>query len=256
MTTKHNQTVNLPLLANKTALITGGGDGFGAAIARIFAQNGANVVIADINLKKARDITESIGHQALAIKADVTRADDSINMVAQTQSHFGNLDIFVANAGFTHRQMPMLEVDEDVFDLMLAVNVKALYYGLRAVVPAMKEGGSIITLGATVATHPQSGLVWFGASKGFVMSATQAMAIELAPKNIRVNALCPIQADQTSLTSFYGRQSQTKAQELIGQIPLGRLSSPDDIAKAALWLASDQSSFTTGILLPIDGGCM
>jgi len=150
--------------------------------------------------------------------------------------------------------MPLTEVDEDVFDLMIAVNIKALYYGLRAVVPAMPKGGAIITLGAMVATRPKAGLGWFGAAKGFVMSATQAMALELAPKNIRVNALCPIQADQASLTTFYGEESQIRAQELAQQIPLKRLAAADDIAKAALWLASDQSSFTTGSLLPIDGG--
>jgi len=253
-TTNNSQKNNIALLRHKTALITGGGDGFGAAIARIFAKNGAHVVIADINFKKAQNLADSLDTKAMPVKADVTRADDNAHMVAQVQNHFGSLDIFVANAGFTHRQGSMSQVDEDTFDLMLAVNAKALYYGLRAVVPAMEKGGSIITLGATVATRPRAGLGWFGASKGFVMSATQAMALELAPKNIRVNSLCPIEADQTSLTSFYGEQAQTKAKELAQQIPLQRLAYADDIAKAALWLASDQSSFTTGALLPVDGG--
>jgi len=242
------------LLHHKTALITGGGDGFGAAIAQLFAAQGAHVVIADINLKKAQNLADKIGQQALAVKADVTRRDDTQHMVAQTQSHFGSLDIFVANAGFTHRQMPLTQVEEDIFDLVIAVNVKALYYGMQAVVPLMNKGGSIITLGALAATRPRSGLTWFAAAKGFVMSATKAMALELAPQNIRVNALCPAEADEPSLTGFYGPETQSKRQELAEQIPLKRLSQSDDVAKAALWLASDQSSFTTGTLLPIDGG--
>jgi len=251
-------------LANKTALITGGGGGFGAAIARLFVAQGANVVIADINFKKAQDLADELGSQALAVKADVTRDDDTRFMVARTQEYFGALDVFVANAGFTHRQMPLTQLDEEVFDLVLAVNIKALYYGMRAVVPLMKAGGSIITVGATIAQHPRPGLAWFCAAKGFVMSATKALAVELAPQNIRVNALCPAEADRTSLEAFYDENTQikreaqakreAKREALAQHIPLGRLTSGDDVAQAALWLASDHSSFTTGSFLPVDGG--
>ncbi|WP_246708084.1 glucose 1-dehydrogenase [Bartonella sp. HY038] len=251
-------------LKGKTALITGAGAGFGAAIAQKLALAGANVVLADINLKKAdtiakhivTDIGKTQENTAIAVQADVTREGDIDHMVTKALQHFKKIDIFIANAGFAHPQADVTDVDEPTFDLILAVNIKSLYYAVKALVPHMKEngGGSIITLGATMAERPQSGFSWFGAAKGWVMSATRALALELAHDNIRVNCVCPAQSDTATFDVFYGSLAEKKRQELINSIPLGRLSNPQDVANAALWLASEQSSFTTGAIIPVDGG--
>lgn len=245
------------LLNGKTALITGAGAGFGAAIALRFAHEGANVVIADINLKKAQSVADTIGSKAKAVQADVTRQDDTQTMVKTSLDTFGGIDIFVANAGFAHQQANLTDIDEDTFDLVFAVNAKALYYAIRAVVPIMEQagnGGSIITLGATSVNRPHEGFAWFTAAKGWVMSATRAIALELAPKNVRVNCVCPAEADTGTFETLYGSQALEKLKQRADTIPLGRLSSPRDVANAALWLASDESAFTTGAFLPVDGG--
>lgn len=247
-------------LKGKTALITGAGAGFGAAIATQLAIAGANVALVDINLKNVenviKDIAKICDSSTLAIQADVTREDDIQNMVAKTLEDFKKIDIFVANAGFAHQQANVTEVDEHTFDLILAVNIKALYFAVKALVPHMEKngGGNIVTLGATMAERPQAGFSWFGAAKGWVMSATRALALELGSQNIRVNCVCPAQSDTATFDVFYGNLAEKKRKELINSIPLGRLSSPQDVANAVLWLASDLSAFTTGAILPVDGG--
>ncbi|MHC5305724.1 glucose 1-dehydrogenase [Bartonella sp. LJL80] len=243
-------------LAGKTALITGAGAGFGAAMAKRFAAEGAQIAVVDINPVHARNIVEEIGDNAIAITADISHLGDVHHMVEATVAAFGRIDVFVANAGFTHRRMPLEHVSEDVFDLVQAVNVKALYYGVQSVLPVMErqKSGVILTMGAIAVERPRSGMTWFTAAKGWIMAASRAMALELADRNIRVNCLCPAEADTQSLQSSYGDTSKQTVEQLRAEIPLGRLSTPEDVANAALWLASDEAAFVTGAVLPIDGG--
>ncbi|KXF78647.1 3-ketoacyl-ACP reductase [Paramesorhizobium deserti] len=243
-------------LNGKVAIITGAGSGFGAGIAKRFAEEGAKVVLADINLKRANGIAGAIGDTAIAVQADVSRKEDIDGLVASAMDRFGRIDIMVNNAGFTHRNMPLTEVSEDNFDLIFAVNMKALYFSALAVVPIMEGqgGGSIINTASTTALRPREGLAWYNASKGWVLSATKSMALELAAKNIRANCLCPVEGDTEMLKLFLEEDTPERRTALKESIPLGRFSTPLDIANAALWLASDEASFVTGTALEVDGG--
>ncbi|WP_439273598.1 glucose 1-dehydrogenase [Pseudochrobactrum sp. HB0163] len=243
-------------LKDKIAIVTGAGSGFGAAIARRFAQEGAKVVVADINSKRANDVASAIGQHAVALAADVSRKDDMERLVGSTLQHFGRLDIMVNNAGFAYKSMPLTDVPEDSFDLINAVNMKALYFSSLAVVPVMRKsgGGSIINMASISAKHPRKGLTWFNASKGWVLSATKSMALELAEHKIRVNAICPVESETETLKIVLGLDTQEAREEIRSSIPLGRLSSPEDVANAALWLAGDEAAFVTGTSVDIDGG--
>ncbi|WP_183429113.1 SDR family oxidoreductase [Mesorhizobium sp. RMAD-H1] len=243
-------------LNGKTAIITGAGSGFGAGIAKRFAEEGADVVLADINLKRAGGVAAAIGDTAIAVQADVSRKDDVDELVAAAMQRFGRIDIMVNNAGFTHRNMPLTAVSEDNFDLIFAVNMKALYFSTLAVVPIMEGqgGGAIVNTASTTALRPREGLAWYNASKGWVLSATKSLALELAPKNIRVNCLCPVEGDTDMLKLLLDEDTPERRRALKESIPLGRFSTPLDIANAALWLASDEASFVTGTALEVDGG--
>ncbi len=243
-------------LAGKTAIITGGASGFGEGMAKRFAEEGANVVVADLNHKGAETVANAIGKSAIAVQADVSRKEDVDAMVAAAMDTFGRVDIMVNNAGFTHRNGSMLDVDESKFDLISAVNMKAIYYATLAVVPIMEMqgGGSIITTASTAGLRPRPGLTWYNASKGWAITATKSMAVELAPKNIRVNCLCPVAGETGMLSLFMGEDTPEKRAQFKASIPLGRLSTPLDIANAALWLASDEAGFITGVALEVDGG--
>lgn len=243
-------------LADKVAIITGAGSGFGAAIAKRFAEEGAKVVLADVNTKRIEELAASIGGDALAVHADVSRKDDVVHLAKTTFERFGRIDIMVNNAGFTHRNMPLNEVSEDNFDLITAVNMKALYFSTLAVTPVMERqgGGVIINTASASAAHPRKGLAWYSASKGWVVSATKALALELADRKIRVNCLCPVESDTETLGLFMASDTPEARALLKQTIPLGRFSIPRDIADAALWLASDEASFITGTALDIDGG--
>ncbi|WP_421853958.1 SDR family oxidoreductase [Oricola sp.] len=243
-------------LDGKTAVITGAASGFGAGMARRFAEEGANVVVADLNGLGAEEIAASIGDSALPVAADVTRRDDIESMIGTAVERFGGIDIMVNNAGYTHKNGDLLEVDEETFDLVFAVNVKAIYHATLAVVPLMEErgGGSIITTASTAALRPRPGLTWYNASKGWAVTATKSMAVELAPKNIRVNALCPVAGETGMLARFMGEDTPEIREKFKSVIPLGRFSTPLDIANAALWLASDEAAFITGVALEVDGG--
>jgi 3-oxoacyl-[acyl-carrier protein] reductase len=245
-------------LQGKSAVVTGAGGGFGEGIARRFAAEGARVVVADINPDAARRVAASIGNGAVAIAGDVSRGADMKAMVDAAVHRFGGLDILVNNAGTTHRNQPMLEVDEATFDRVYAVNVKSLYWSVQAAVPVLRaqgRGGSIINISSTAGIRPRPGLVWYNGTKGAVNTMTQCMAIELAPDNIRVNAVCPV-LGATGLTElFMGQPDSPEVRaKFMSTIPLGRMSQPADIANACVWLAEDASSFITGILLPVDGG--
>lgn len=245
-------------LQGKIAIVTGAASGFGEGIARRFAAEGARVVAADMNLDGARRLTAEIGGGAVAVGGDVSQGADVEAIVAAATQAFGGLDIVVNNAGTTHRNRPMLEVDEATFDRVYAVNVKSIYWMARSAVPVLRtggRGGSIINIASTAGISPRPGLVWYNGSKGAVNTITKAMALELAKENIRVNAICPV-IGATGLTAEFmgGEDTQEVRERFVATIPIGRMSTPADIANACVWLGEDSSSFITGVLLPVDGG--
>ena len=244
-------------LKAKIALVTGAASGFGAEIARTFAREGARVALLDLNADGAQAVAASIGSQAVAIAGDVTSAHDVASAVERTLATHGRLDIVVNNAGWTHRNRPLLEVSEAEFDKVYAVNVKSIYHMTRAVVPLMRRqgGGCIINMGSTAAVRPRPGLTWYNGSKGAVHLLSRSMAAELAPDKIRVNCVAPVLGETGLLESFMGLPDtpQNRA-KFIATIPLGRLSRPRDIADACLYLASDEAAFVTGVVLEVDGG--
>ena len=247
-------------LANKTALVTGAGSGFGEGIAKRFAAEGANVTCVDLKAEAAERVAGQItgtGGSAMAIAADVASRSDSQAMIERTVETFGRLDILVNNAGISHRNQPMLEVGEEELDRVYAVNVKAIYLAAYTAVPLFRAqgGGVIINTSSTAGLRPRPGLGWYNASKGAVNILTKSMAVELAPDQIRVNALCPVAGETPLLETFMGKPDTQEARvPFIQSIPIGRLSTPEDIANAALYLASDEASMITGVLLEIDGG--
>lgn len=243
-------------LKDKVAIVTGGASGFGRGMALRFAEEGARVVVADINGKGAENVAREIGAGAVAVAVDVSRKADIDAMVEATMDAYGRVDIMVNNAGFTHRNGDMLAVDEESFDLITAVNMKSIYFAARAVVPIMVKqgGGSILNTASTAGLRPRPGLTWYNASKGWAITATKSMAVELAPKNIRVNCLCPVAGETGMLTLFMGEDSPERRAQFQASIPLGRLSTPLDIANAALWLVSNEAEFITGVALEVDGG--
>ncbi|WP_163270103.1 SDR family oxidoreductase [Chelativorans alearense] len=243
-------------LKNKVAVITGAASGFGEGMAKRFAEEGAKVIVADLNGKGAERVAGEIGEAAMPVAADVSIKTDIEAMVGAAMDAHGRIDIMVNNAGFTHKNGDMLKVDEQSFDLITAVNMKAIYYAALAVVPIMEGqgGGSIITTASTAGLRPRPGLTWYNASKGWAIAATKSMAVELAPKNVRVNCLCPVAGETGMLSQFMGEDTPEKRALFRASIPLGRLSTPLDIANAALWLASDEAAFITGVALEVDGG--
>jgi 3-oxoacyl-[acyl-carrier protein] reductase len=245
-------------LQNKVAVVTGGGGGFGEGIARLYADEGAKVVVGDLNADAANRVAAAIGANAIAVQGDVSRAADVQAMVNTAVERFGQLDVVVNNAGTTHRNRPMLEVDEASFDRVYNVNVKSIYWMAQAAIPVLRRqgrGGSFINIGSTAGIRPRPGLVWYNGSKGAVSIMTHCMAIELAPDNIRVNAVCPVIGATGLLEEFMGLpDTPENRQKFLATIPLGRMSTPADIANACLWLAEDATGFVTGVLLPVDGG--
>ena len=243
-------------LEDKVAIITGAASGFGEGMARRFAEEGARVIIADLNGKGVERVAREIGEAAIPDKTDVSLESDVNDMIAVAMNAFGKVDIMVNNAGYTHRSGDMLQVDEETFDLIVAVNMKAIYYAVRAVAPIMAElgGGVILTTASTAGLRPRPGLTWYNASKGWAITATKSMAVELAPKNIRANCLCPVAGETGMLERFMGEDTPEMREKFRASIPLGRLSKPLDIANAALWLASDEAAFITGVALEVDGG--
>ncbi len=245
-------------LEGKVAIVTGAASGFGAGIAQAYVAEGARVIVADLNEQGARSVAAALGPTAVAAGGDVSRAGDCEAIVARAVSAFGGLDIVVNNAGTTHRNKPLLDVTEAEFDRVYAVNVKSIYWMTQATVPLLrrqKRGGSIINVGSTAGIRPRPGLTWYNGSKGAVNTITLAMAQELASDNIRVNSICPVIGATALLEDFMGMPDTPENRaRFLATIPLGRMSTPADIANAAVWLAEPASSFITGILLPIDGG--
>lgn len=240
-------------LADKVAIVTGAAQGFGEGIAERFVAEGAKVVVADLNEAGLKNVAARLGKAAIACRADVTKDADVAAMVGLAHQAFGRLDIVVNNAGTTHVNKPMLDVTEAEFDRIFAVNVKGIYLAARHAVPLFRQtgGGAVLNIASTAAIRPRPGLTVYNASKGAVNVMTKSMAVEFAPDNIRVNALCPVAGDTPLLASFLGQNTR---EAFVKTVPLGRLSTPQDIAAGAVFLCSDEANFFTGVCLEVDGG--
>jgi 3-oxoacyl-[acyl-carrier protein] reductase len=244
-------------LKDRIALVTGAGSGFGAGIARAFAREGARVVVQDLDGAAAERVAGGIGAAAVASAGDVTDPEAVARAVEAATALGGRVDVVVNNAGWTHRNKPMLEVTEAEFDRIFAVNVRAIFLMTRAVVPAMRAagGGVILNIGSTAGVRPRPGLTWYNASKGAVNLVSKSMALELAPDRIRVNCVAPVMGATGLLEAFMGLPDTPENRaKFVATIPMGRLSEPEDIAEACVYLASDAAAFVTGVVLPVDGG--
>lgn len=244
-------------LKDRVAIVTGAASGFGAEIARQYVAEGAKVAVADIDAAGAKAVAAQLGEAAIAVACDVSKRADVDAAVAATLARFGRIDIAVNNAGFTHRNQPLLDVDEATFDRVFEVNVKSIFHMVHAVVPLMRrqKGGVILNVGSTAGMRPRPGLTWYNASKGAVNLMSKSLAVELAPDNIRVNAICPVMGATGMLEAFMGMpDTPENRRKFIATIPMGRLSEPRDIARAAVFLASDDAGFVTGVEFPVDGG--
>jgi 3-oxoacyl-[acyl-carrier protein] reductase len=245
-------------LANKVAIVTGAAGGFGEGIAQLYAAEGAKVAVADINGDAAKKVAASIGAGAIAVTCDVTRRADIDACIAATRKAFGGrVDIVVNNAGWSHKNGPLLDVDEATFDKVYDINVKSIFHMTHAVVPLMRQqkSGVIINIGSTAGIRPRPGLTWYNSSKGAVNLLSKSLAVDLAPDGIRVNVICPVMGATGLLEQFMGMpDTPENRKKFIATIPMGRLSTPIDVARAALYLASDDAEFITGVELPVDGG--
>jgi 3-oxoacyl-[acyl-carrier protein] reductase len=243
-------------LKDKVAIVTGAASGFGKGIAELYAKEGASVIVADLNGAGAKAVADGIGSRARAVSVDVAKSADVAAMAAAAVESFGGIDIMVNNAGFTHRNQSLLTVSEEEFDRIFAVNVKSIYLAARAVVPEMEKrgGGVIITTASTAGVRPRPGLTWYNGSKGAAITITKSMAVELAPKRIRVCAINPVAGETGMLSQFMGADTPEIRSRFVATIPLGRFSQPADIANAALFLAEPASGFLTGVCLEVDGG--
>lgn len=243
-------------LRNKVVIVTGAASGFGAGMARLFVREGARVVIADLDTAGAARLAGELGDAALACGADVGDGQAYQNLLERTLDAFGRLDIVVNNAGITHRNQPLLDVDEATFDRIFAVNVKSIYHCAQSCVPVFRRqgGGNILNIASTAGLRPRPGLTWYNTSKGAVITLTKSMAVELAPDRIRVNALCPVAGETPLLREFMGDDTPERRARFMATVPLGRFSTPEDIARAALFLISDEAEFLTGVALEVDGG--
>lgn len=238
-------------LQGKTAIVTGAGSGFGAGIARRFAAEGARVMVADINADAAARIATEIG-----ATAQVVDVGDAASVAAMAEAFGGTPDILVNNAGITHLPAFMEDVSEEDFDRVLRVNAKSVYLTARTFVAGMKarRSGAILNIASTAGVSPRPRLNWYNASKGWMITATRAMAVELAPFGVRVNALNPVAGETPLLRSFMGEDTPEMRAKFLSTIPLGRFSTPEDMANAALYLCSDEASMVTGVAMEVDGG--
>ena len=249
-------------LEGKTALITGGASGYGREIARRFAAEGAAVAILDLNADGAAAAAEAIaaetGVKTLAASGDVAVGADVAAGVDKARAAFGHLDIVVNNAGWSHKNQPLLDVDEETWRRVWEINVSSIFHMTHAIVPHWRDrgaGGVMLNIGSTAGIRPRPGLTWYNATKGAVNLMTRSLAVELAPDRVRVNGIAPVMGATGLLETFMGCDDTPENRaRFIATIPLGRLSQPTDIASAALYLASDEAEFLTGVILEVDGG--
>lgn len=245
-------------LEGKRTIVTGAASGFGREIARRFAKEGAKVAIVDLNEEGAKAVAAELGGAAIAIKCDVSQAVDINKAVARSIEAFGGVDIVVNNAGWSHKNQPLMEVDEATFRKVYDINVLSIFHMTKAIVPHWRdrgEGGVMINVGSTAGLRPRPGLSWYNSSKGAVHMMTKSLAVELAPEKIRVNALAPVMGATALLETFMGLPDTPENRaKFIATVPMGRLSEPEDMANAALFLASDEAGFLTGVILEVDGG--
>jgi 3-oxoacyl-[acyl-carrier protein] reductase len=242
-------------LADKVAIVTGAGSGIGACIAETYAREGARVAVLDVDAGKAHAVADRIGKNALALGCDVVKGAEIDAAIRSTLTAFDRIDILVNNAGISHVNKPITEISEAELDRVIAVNVKGLFLFSRAMVPVFRAGGggAIINIGSTAGLRPRPGLSAYNASKGAVHTLTQTLAVELAPDKIRVCAIAPVATDTPLLPTFLGPAAGMR-QKFEATVPLGRLAQPQDIANAALFLASDEAAFVTGNIVEVDGG--
>ena len=244
-------------LKDKCCLVTGAASGFGEGIAHKFAEEGARVAIVDMNADGAERVARDIGDKAIAVTCDVTKADAVAAAVTAVSDAFGRIDVVVNNAGWSNRNGPLLDTDEETMRKIYDVNVMSIFHMTHAVVPQWREAGAgvMINVGSTAGIRPRPGLTWYNSSKGAVNIMTKSLAVELAPDGIRVCGLAPVMGATALLETFMGMKDTPENREkFLATIPLGRLSTPRDIANAAAFLASDEADFLTGVILEVDGG--
>ena len=241
-------------LQDKVAVVTGGASGFGAGIVRKFAEEGARVVVADLNVNGAHEIAAEV--KGLGIQVDVADGASVAAMVDATLGAYGRLDILVNNAGTTHYPAPLEEVTEQDFDKVFAVNCKSVFLTAQNIVPVMKKQGqgAILNVASTAGVSPRPRLNWYNASKGWMNTATKAMAVELAPQGIRVNAINPVAGETPLLKVFMGEDTPEIRAKFLSTIPIGRFSTRSDMGNAACFLCSDEASMVTGVCMEVDGG--
>lgn len=241
-------------LKDKTAIVTGGASGFGAGIARKFTAEGAHVLIADVSGEAAATLARELN--AHAFTTDVSSDAGVTAMTAAAMTAFGHIDILVNNAGIGHTPRPLDDLSEQEFDRLFAVNAKSVFLTARHIVPLMKSkgAGAILNIASTGGVSPRPRLTWYNASKGWMITATRAMAVELAPQGIRVNAINPVAGETPLLKTFMGEDTPEIRAKFLATIPLGRFSTPQDVAGAACFLCSDEASMITGVALEVDGG--
>jgi 3-oxoacyl-[acyl-carrier protein] reductase len=243
-------------LQNRTALVTGAAQGFGLGIAETFAREGARIALLDLNGDAAKEAAGKVGKGAIALPCDVSKGADVDRAAKETIARLGHIDIVVNNAGTSHRNQPMLDVSEEEYEKVFAVNVKSIYLMAKATVPHFRErgGGVILNIGSTAGIRPRPGLAWYNATKGAVNLLSKSMAVELAPDRIRVNCIAPVAGETPLLTTFMGEDTPERRAAFKATIPWGRFSTPQDIANAALFLCSDEAEMVTGAVLTVDGG--
>lgn len=244
-------------LNDKTALVTGAASGFGLGIAQTLLEEGAKVAFLDRNFAGAQDAAKPHGTNALAIEVDVADGASVEAAVSHAINHLGHIDIVVNNAGVSHRNQPVLDVDYETVQHLFRVNVDSIYHMTQAIVPHWRSlgGGVMINIGSTAAIRPRPGLTWYNATKGAVHTMTKSLALDFAPDNIRVCAIAPVLGATGLMETFMGKPDSPEAREaFLATVPLGRLSTPRDIGHAAAYLASDDAAFLTGVILEVDGG--
>ncbi|SDX32928.1 3-oxoacyl-[acyl-carrier protein] reductase [Albimonas donghaensis] len=243
-------------LEGATCLVTGAAQGFGLGIAERFAAEGATVALLDLQADKAAEVAETIGHGAFALSCDVADPASVAAAVDEAASRMGSARILVNNAGWSHRNMPALDVTEAEFDKVFAVNVKSIWNFSQAIVPRWRAagGGVMLNIGSTAGIRPRPGLSWYNATKGAVNLLSRSLAVEFASDNIRVNCIAPVAGETPLLATFMGEDTPEKRAAFKATVPLGRLSTPRDVANAALYLCSDEADFITGVVLEVDGG--